>query len=520
MDKLLLTLITFVPLLGAGVMLLVPGGQARLIRGIAVVTTGVVFALTLGLWAGFDPQSVVAGAVGLGGEVYKGYDAKTLVEAAWIAPYHIYYRLGVDGLSVLLIVMTGLLSFLATFTAFSIQKQVKSFYVLYMLLITGMMGVFMALDFFLFYVFWEVMLLPMYFLIGIWGGPRKEYAAIKFFIYTLLGSVLIMIVMLAYYFKMQTFEGGKYADFAFNIPQLVALRPFHVPGGPTVFQHLMFWGLFIGFAIKVPIFPFHTWLPDAHVEAPTAISVILAGVLLKMGGYGILRFNYPLLPEVGGSQSVMIFLAILGVVNIIYGAFCALGQTDFKRLVAYSSVSHMGYVLLGIAVLKEEAVNGAIFQMFAHGISSAMMFMLVGVLYERAHHREIARFGGIGVQMPFYFAMSIVGFFASLGLPMLIGFIGEVMVFLGAFTYSPWITGVATIGMLLTAAYILWTMQRVYLGPANPAHAEFKDLNWWESVGIVPLAVCSILFGVVPMIALKIYLPSTQLFLNLVENFK
>ena len=227
---------------------------------------------------------------------------------------------------------------------------------------------------------------------------------------------------------------------------MIARKPFHTGVTPTLFQHLMFWALFIGFAIKVPIFPFHTWLPDAHVEAPTAISMILAGVLLKMGGYGILRLNYPLLPEVGASQAVMWFLAILGVVNIIYGALCALGQTDFKRLVAYSSVSHMGYVLLGIAVLRAEAVNGAIFQMFAHGISSAMMFMLVGVIYERAHHREIARFGGLGTHMPVYFSLAVVGFFASLGLPAMVGFIGEVTVFLGAFHFSKVLTCVATLG--------------------------------------------------------------------------
>jgi NADH-quinone oxidoreductase subunit M len=323
--------------------------------------------------------------------------------------------------------------------------------------------------------------------------------------------------MLAYYFKMQSIGLGQ---FAFNIPELVARRPFQTPGGPTIVQHLLFWGLFIGFAIKVPIFPFHTWLPDAHVEAPTAISVILAGVLLKMGGYGILRFNYPLLPEVGASSGVMLFLASLGVVHIVYGAFCALGQTDFKRLVAYSSVSHMGYVLLGIAVLKAEAVNGAIFQMFAHGISSAMMFTLVGVLYERAHHREIARFGGIAIQMPVYFGLAVVGFFASLGLPTMVGFIGELMVFLGAFAYSPWIAGVATVGLLLTAAYILWTMQRVYLGPARPQHEGFGDVNRWETISLVPLAVCSILFGILPTIAINIYSSSTDFLLSLVRNIQ
>jgi NADH-quinone oxidoreductase subunit M len=509
MDKMLLSLITFLPLVGALLMLVTPGKQERLIRGIAVVTTGIIFALTLYLYFIFNPNGLVTGAFEAG-KAAPGYDARTWTEIAWIAPYNIFFRMGVDGISVLLLVMTGFLAFLATFVSFSVKKQVKGFYVLYMMLVTGMIGVFMALDFFLFYVFWEVMLLPMYFLIGIWGGPRKEYAAIKFFLYTFLGSVLIMLVMLAYYF--QTVKLGQ-AQYAFNIPWLVANKPF--ANSPMIFKQLMFWGLFIGFAIKVPIFPFHTWLPDAHVEAPTAISVILAGVLLKMGGYGMIRLNWPLLPEVASSQSVMIFLAILGVVNIIYGAFCALGQTDFKRMVAYSSVSHMGYVLLGLAVLKEEAVNGAVFQMFAHGISSAMMFTLVGVLYDRAHHREIARFGGIALQMPVYFSLAVVGFFASLGLPTMIGFIGEVMVFLGAFNYNVWVTGVATLGMMLTASYLLWTMQRVYLGTKKPQHDAFPDCNKWELVSLVPMAAASILFGVAPMLAINIFKTSTAVFMQL-----
>ncbi len=506
MDKLLLSSITFLPIIGMLVVLCIPGNKPKLIRGVSVAVTAIVFGLTLYLWKVFDPASLNSATP------LSAYDSKTYVELPWISAAHIYFRFGVDGLSVVLIVLTGFLSFLATFAAFPIKKQVKAFFALYLLLVSGMMGVFMALDFFLFYVFWELMLLPMYFLIGIWGGPRRDYAAIKFFIYTLLGSVLILLVMLAYYFKMSSLGLGQYA---FNIPELVARRPFNVEGGPTLFQYFLFWALFIGFAIKVPIFPFHTWLPDAHVEAPTAISVILAGVLLKMGGYGILRLNYPLLPEVATQTGVVWFLAILGVVNIIYGAFCALGQSDFKRLVAYSSVSHMGYVLLGIAVLKEEAVNGAIFQMFAHGLSSAMMFLLVGVLYERAHHREIARFGGIATVMPTYFAIAVVGFFASLGLPGLVGFIGEIMVFLGAFTYSKWLTGIATIGMLLTAAYILWTMQRVYLGQVKDEYKEFSDCNRWEYLSLFPLAVTSIFFGVLPAIVLDIFRSSTTVFMSL-----
>jgi NADH-quinone oxidoreductase subunit M len=515
MDKALLTLITFLPLAGAALMLLVPRGRDNLVRGLAVATSAAVFVLTLYLWWVFDPLSAPPVSAVAGAGPSDGYDGRTWVETPWIGAYHIYYRLGVDGLSVLLVVLTGLLSFLATFSAFTIRTKVKAFYVLYMLLMTGMMGVFVALDFFLFYVFWELMLLPMYFLIGIWGGSRREYAAIKFFLYTLVGSVLILLVMLAYYFKM---VAGGSPQLAFHIPALVALRPFSAPGGPTFFQHLLFWGLFIGFAIKVPVFPFHTWLPDAHVEAPTAISVILAGVLLKMGGYGILRLNYPLLPDVAARPAVMAFVAILGVVNILYGAFCALGQKDFKRLVAYSSVSHMGFVLLGIAVLRSEGVNGAVFQMFAHGLSSAMMFMLVGVVYERAHHRDLTRFGGLALHMPVYFALAVVGFFASLGLPALAGFIGEVMVFLGAFQYSPWLAAVSAIGMLLTAGYILWTMQRVYLGQARPEYADFPDCNRWELVSIAPLAALSILFGVAPALALGLFRASTERFLHLFQG--
>ncbi|MCC6932634.1 MAG: NADH-quinone oxidoreductase subunit M [Deltaproteobacteria bacterium] len=506
MEKLLLSLIVFLPIFGVAIILFLPAARLQLIRATATITCALVLALSVYLVYIFDPHAANTGTA-LG-----GFNKATLIELPWIKSFHIYYRLGIDGLAVSLVFLTALLSFLACFIAFPIKLQVKAFFVLYLLLVTGMMGVFMSLDFFLFYVFWEVMLLPMYFLIGIWGGERRAYAAIKFFIYTLLGSVLILVVILAYYFKMSALGLNEYA---FNIPELIMRRPFDEH--PTVgwLQIVLFFCLFIGFAIKIPVFPFHTWLPDAHVEAPTAISVILAGVLLKMGGYGILRINYPLLPEVASLSWVMYFMALLGVINIIYGAFCALGQTDFKRLVAYSSVSHMGYALLGIAVLSNEGVNGAVFQMFAHGISSAMMFMIVGVLYERAHHRDLNRFGGIARQMPNYFALAVVAFFSSLGLPALIGFIGEILVFLGVYRYSAELTGIALIGLLLTASYILLTMQRVYLGDPKEAHNSYRDCTVWEYCALVPLALSSIVFGCFPGLLLDLVKNSSAAFVKL-----
>ncbi len=506
----LLTTITFLPVAGMAGILLIPSNRHNVIRAFSVLVTAAELLLTIFLWAIFIPTSIGSDP----NNVKTWFDAKTWVEVPWIPAYGVYYRMGVDGLSVILIVLTGLLSFLAAFSAFTIKKHVKGFFALYMLLITGMMGVFTSLDFFLFYVFWEIMLLPMYFLIGIWGGPRREYAAIKFFIYTLVGSVLILIVLLAYYFQVRTMEGGKYADLAFNIPELIRLQPFGglVDGKPTAMQLMLFFGLFIGFAIKVPIFPFHTWLPDAHVEAPTPISVILAGVLLKMGGYGFLRINWPLLPEV--AKYLMYFMAVVALINIVYGALCAMAQTDFKKLVAYSSVSHMGYVLLGIAVLNKEGVNGAVFQMFTHGTSSAMMFLLVGVLYERAHHREIARFGGIATRMPVYFALAMVGFFAALGLPGMSGFVSEIMVFLGAFQQQRMITALATVGVVLTAGYILWAIQRVFLGKLKPEYEGYSDCNAWELLTLAPLAAASIVFGVYPTLALSIFASSTDLFVG------
>ena len=496
--KHLLTLIVFLPIAGMVVILCIPKDRHKLQRGVTTVFTFIVLVLSLILVAKFDRSNT---------------SMQFVVQEEWIPLYNIQYYLGVDGLSVMLIFLTALLSFLATFAAFNIEKGVKGYYALYLLLVAGMLGVFCSLDFFLFYVFWEVMLLPMYFLIGIWGGPKREYAAIKFFIYTLIGSVLILLVMLAFYFK--TSSGGQPGTF--NMLTIISERPFKEN---PAFETVLFFALFIGFAIKIPVFPFHTWLPDAHVEAPTAISVILAGVLLKMGGYGILRLIYPMLPGIVDfappAEWIPYFLAILGLVNIIYGALCAMAQTDFKKMVAYSSISHMGYVLLGIAALNNIAVNGAVFQMFNHGLSSAMMFLLVGVIYDRAHHREIAKFGGLGTRYPVYFTLALVGFFATLGLPGTGGFISEVMVFLGSYQVFPIITVIALLGIILTAAYVLWTMERVFLGELKPEYANYKDCSVREVIMLAPLALLIIFFGVMPNAALNVITNSMNYMINLV----
>jgi NADH-quinone oxidoreductase subunit M len=498
-DANLLNVLIFLPTLGAVACLLMP--NTRLVKTVAVLTSGVTLLLSLLLFQDFAWWK--AGADLFGSSYGEGLRAVTQIP--WIRlsdQTAIEYFVGVDGLSFPLVILTTVVTFLACLASWNIEtwknnRGIKGYFVLFLLLETGMLGVFCALDFFLFYIFWEVMLLPMYFLIGVWGGPRKEYAAIKFFIYTLAGSVLMLVALVAFYFYApeghRTFDLIKMAkDSAFQDATFL---------GKLKFAHVMFVFLYIAFAVKIPVFPFHTWLPDAHVEAPTPISMILAGILLKMGAYGLFRISYPILP--GAAHWAAYALALLGVINIIYGALCAMAQTDFKRLVAYSSISHMGYVLLGMAIMTPAGFQGAMFQVIAHGISSPMCFFLVGVIYDRAHHREINRFGGLWLSMPVYGSLATLGFFASLGLPGLCGFIGEIWVLIATFsaTQFSWaqpMAIVAATGVILTAGYILWMIQRVYLGKRREEYEGFPEATAREVFILTPFAVLAVALGILP----------------------
>jgi len=482
----ILSIIAYLPLAGA---LLIAFGfkssQGALIRKVATGIVFVDFLLSLPLWFLFDRS-------GTGEHLFQFRES-----LPWIESIGVRYEFGIDGIALLLVLLTtflGVLAFLSSWTA--IHDREKEYYIFLLLLQTGMLGVFMALDFFLFYVFWEVMLVPMYFLIGIWGGPRRLYAAIKFFLYTLVGSVLMLLGILALYFYN---SDGLFGWKGLGNPKTFSIIKFHEIGHsiPPDLQFWIFLAFFVGFAIKVPMFPFHTWLPDAHVEAPTAGSVILAGVLLKMGTYGFVRFSLPILPD--ATMKLLPWVAGLALIGIIYGALAAMAQKDMKKLVAYSSVSHLGFVMLGMFALNGPGLNGSILQMINHGLSTGALFLLVGVIYERRHTRAIADYGGISQVMPLYATVFLIITMSSIGLPTLNGFIGEFTILVGAFNRVWWWGVVASLGIVLGAAYMLWMYQRVFFGPLNnPDNKGLQDLNRREILYLAPLVILCFWIGLYP----------------------
>jgi NADH-quinone oxidoreductase subunit M len=502
----ILNWILWLPIIGAVGVLLTPKAKENVIRLVTLATTFITLMLTIVLYLNFDTTTA---------------DMQFVTKVPWIGQFNIFYYLGVDGITLPMTVLNGLLFFICTLSSWTIEKSVKAYFALVLMLQSTVFGVFFALDFFLFYVYWEVMLLPMFFLIGIWGGENREYAAIKFFLYTFFGSIFMLVGIIALYyatgkgvdsFNILAMQGGRFTDLTVNIF-----------GTTFSFERIFFWFMFLGFAVKVPVFPFHTWLPHAHVQAPTAVSVILAGVLLKMGTYGFLRIAFPIFPAAAVEYSTII--AVLGLISVIYGAFCAMAQDDVKKLIAYSSVSHMGFVMLGIAAMTTQGMNGAVLQMFNHGTSTAMMFLLVGILYERSHHRWIVKpdgsrgYGGLYTKLPKYSVVFIIGMFASLGLPGLSGFISEALIFLGIYERFTTITVIAVIGLLIGAAYLLWMFKRMFFGEVNPECEEYEDMNAREIFYMLPLCVAVIFFGIFPAPLLNVMKASVGQLVNLLSKY-
>jgi len=497
-DAIVLTSITFFPLVGVLVILFLNPQRKNLIRWVALLTSLVTFGLSLAALVLFNVNNP---------------DLQLQVNLPWIqvagsnnADVLIAYHMGVDGLSILLVLLTTFLtpiSILSTWTA--VEERVKDFMIFFLLLEVGMLGVFVAQDLFLFYIFWEFTLVPMYFLIGIWGGPRRMYAAVKFFLYTMAGSILMLLAIL----WLGIYQG------TFSVPELI------VKGGiPAGVQFWLFLAFAAAFAIKVPMWPLHSWLPDAHVEAPTAGSVILAGVLLKMGTYGFLRFNLPMFPET--AVRLAPWMAGLAVVGILYGAAVSYAQQDVKKLVAYSSVSHLGFVVLGLFALNAQGIEGGILQMINHGLSTGALFLIVGMIYERRHTRDMDAFGGLWKVMPIYGALTLIVTLSSMGLPGLNGFVGEFTILLGAFGSqaigSPWFAGLAAAGVILAAVYMLYMFQKLFLGPVDKdENRSLKDLNWREIVTLVPLLIFIFWIGLYPAPFFNLIAPSVEKLVTLLQ---
>ena len=486
----ILTSLIALPIVGALLLLLLRDDEehAGAIRRVALVVSVLVFAESLLLWARFNPGSA---------------DFQFVEQHAWIPAFGIHYLVGVDGISLLLVVLTAFLTPLAILSGWeSVQKRVRAFCMFLLLLESAIIGVFVSIDLFLFYVFWDAMLVPMYFLIGVWGYDRRVYAAVKFILFTMAGGVLMLLAILGLAYLHSTTAGG----YTFDLQRLYQLDI------PPQLQFWFFAAFALAFAIKVPLFPFHTWLPDAHVEAPTAGSVILAGVLLKMGTYGYVRFAFPLFPMAAAFFAP--YLAFLAVVGIIYGALVAMVQPDLKKLVAYSSVSHLGFVVLGIAAMNTQGVQGAVYQMLNHGVSTGGLFLIVGMLSDRRHTRLIAEFGGLKTVMPRLVAAFLIITLSSIGLPGLNGFVGEFLILLGAFLWSPRFAAFAATGVILSATYMLWMFQRVNYGSVTEKNASLSDLKPREWAVVVPIIVMAVLMGVVPNLFLRPMGPSVERMLN------
>lgn len=493
-----LTLVTFFPLVGILVILFLKQEQKTVIRWTALITSLVTFGISIWVLVQFSPN-------------YSGL--QLVVDEPWIqiSGWNISYHLGIDGLSILLVMLTTFLTPLSILSTWSaVEERVKDFMIFFLLLEVGMTGVFLAQDLFLFYVFWEFTLVPMYFLIGVWGGPRRMYAAVKFFLYTMAGSILMLLAVLWLGIRQGTF----------SVPDLITAG-----GIPANIQFWLFIAFAAAFAIKVPMWPLHSWLPDAHVEAPTAGSVILAGVLLKMGTYGFLRFNLPLFPE--AAVRLAPFMATLAVIGILYGAAVSYSQQDVKKLVAYSSVSHLGFVMLGLFSLNAQGIQGGILQMINHGLSTGALFLIVGMVYERRHTRDMDAFGGLWKIMPVYGALTLIVTLSSMGLPGLNGFVGEFTILLGAWGAgqsggalgSYWFAGLAAIGVILAAVYMLFMFQKLFLGPVtHDENRQLKDINWREIITLVPLLIFIFWIGLYPKPFFGLMAPAVEKLVSLIST--